>query len=89
MIGTSNILDAKVHVLLTKEKQANSENNTKKEYSTVVQSLVKRQQELSVLLCFVAFIVDFEQIFFVSPSLVKTKDVRELHSLIFLWRRIL
>ena len=89
MIGTSNILDAKVHVLLTKEKQANSENNTKKEYSTVVQSLVKRQQELSVLLCFVAFIVDFEQIFFVSSSLVKTKDVRELHSLIFLWRRIL
>ena len=84
MIGTSNILDAKVHVLLTKEKQANSENNTKKEYSTVVQSLVKRQQELSVLLCFVAFIVDFEQIFFVSSSLVKTKDVRELHSLIFL-----
>ena len=84
MLGTSNILDAKVHVLLTKEKQANSENNTKKEYSTVVQSLVKRQQELSVLLCFVAFIVDFEQIFFVSSSLVKTKDVRELHSLIFL-----
>ena len=62
MIGTSNILDAKVHVLLTKEKQANSESNTKKEYRKVVQSLVKRQQELSALLCVVAFIVDFEQI---------------------------
>ena len=61
--GTSNILNGKEYVLPTKDKRANSENNTKKEYMKVVQSSEKRQENLSVLLYLVVFIVDFEQMF--------------------------